>query len=112
MSKFGRPAILVLAALALAASVASLYVHYQLVANPTYESFCDVNETVSCKAVFESEYGSIAGVPVAAGGVVWSALVLLLAGYGMRNPRSETAGRVAGYVFLLSVIGLASVFYF
>ena len=112
MSKFGRPAILVLAAVALAASVASLYVHYQLIADPTYVSFCDVNETVSCEAVYKSEYGTVAGVPVAAGGVVWSALVLLLAGYGMRNPRSESAGRVSGYVFLLSVIGLASVFYF
>ena len=112
MSNFGRPAILVLAAVALAASVASLYVHYQLIADPTYVSFCDVNETVSCEAVYKSEYGTVAGVPVAAGGVVWSALVLLLAGYGMRNPRSESAGRVSGYVFLLSVIGLASVFYF
>ena len=112
MKKFARPVILVLAAVAFAASAASLYVHYQLVADPTYASFCDVNETVSCKAVFESEYATVAGVPVAAGGAVWSALVLLLAGYGMRNPRSEAAGRVAGYVFLLSVIGLASIFYF
>jgi uncharacterized membrane protein/protein-disulfide isomerase len=112
MSKYGRPALLVLAAVAFAASVASLYVHYQLIADPTYVSFCDVNETVSCEAVYKSEYGTVAGVPVAAGGVVWSALVLLLVGYGMRNPRSESAGRVAGYVFLLSVIGLASVFYF
>jgi uncharacterized membrane protein len=54
MSKFGRPAILVLAAVALAASVASLYVHYQLIADPAYVSFCDVNETVSCEAVYKS----------------------------------------------------------
>src|SRR5688572_1166052 len=112
MSKFGRPALLVLAAVAFAASVASLYVHYQLIADPTYISFCDVNETVSCEAVYKSAYGTWRGVPVAAGGVVWSALVLLLAGYGMRNPRSEAAGRAAGYVFLLSVPGLASVIYF
>ena len=32
--------------------------------------------------------------------------------YGMRAPRSEAAGRVAGYVFLLSMVGLAAVFYF
>jgi uncharacterized membrane protein/protein-disulfide isomerase len=112
MSKLGRPALLALAAVALAASVASLYVHYQLIADPSYESFCDINEKVSCEAVYKSAYGTVAGVPVAAGGVVWSALVLLFAGYGMRNPRTETAKRAAGYVFLLSVIGLASVFYF
>ena len=89
MSKFGRPALLVLAAVAFAASVASLYVHYPLIADPSYVSFCDVNEPVSCEAVYNSAYGTVAGVPVAAGGVVWSALVLLFAGYGMRNPRSE-----------------------
>jgi uncharacterized membrane protein/protein-disulfide isomerase len=112
MSKYGRPALLVLAAVAFAASVTSLYVHYQLIADPLYVSFCDVNETVSCEAVYKSAYGTVGGVPVAAGGVVWSALVLLFAGYGMRHPRSEAAGRAAGYVFLLSVVGLASVFYF
>jgi uncharacterized membrane protein/protein-disulfide isomerase len=112
MQKYGRPALLVLALVAFAASVASLYVHYQLIADPTYVSFCDVSETVSCEAVYKSSYGTAFGVPVAAGGVIWSALVLVLAGYGMRAPRSEAAGRTAGYVFLLSVVGLASVFYF
>jgi uncharacterized membrane protein/protein-disulfide isomerase len=112
ISKYGRPALLVLALVAFAASVASLYVHYQLIKDPSYESFCDVSEKVSCEAVYKSAYGTVAGVPVAAGGVVWSALVLLFTGYGMRNPRSESAGRAAGYTFLLSVIGLASVFYF
>jgi len=112
MSKYGRPLLLVLALVALAASVASLYVHYRLIADPTYVSFCDVSETVSCEAVYKSAYGTAFGVPVAAGGVVWAALVLVLVGYGMRAPRSEAAARAAGYVFLLSVVGLASVFYF
>jgi uncharacterized membrane protein/protein-disulfide isomerase len=112
MSKFGRPLLVVLALVALAASVASMYVHYKLIADPSYVSFCDVSEKVSCEAVYRSSYGTVYGVPVAAGGVIWSALVLALVGYGMRAPRSEAAGRVAGYVFLLSVVGLASVFYF
>ena len=112
MTKYGRPLLLVLALIALAASVASLYVHYQLIADPTYVSFCDVSETVSCEAVYKSSYGTAFGVPVAAGGVVWAGLVLVLVAYGMRAPRSEAAGRAAGYVFLLSVVGLASVFYF
>jgi uncharacterized membrane protein/protein-disulfide isomerase len=112
MSKYGRPLLLVLALVALGASVASLYVHYQLIADPTYVSFCDVNETVSCEAVYKSAYGTVFGVPVAAGGAVWAALVLALVGYGMRTPQSEAAARAAGYVFLLSVVGLASVFYF
>lgn len=112
MAKIARPAILVLATVALAASVAALYVHYRLIADPTYQSFCDVSATVSCEAVYRSSYGTVFGVPVAAGGAIWAGFVLMLAGYGMRQPRSETAARVAGYLFLTSIVGLAAVFYF
>src|SRR5574341_1548375 len=111
MAKHSRLLILVLAAVTFAASVTALYVHYQLIADPTYASFCDVSETESCQAAYRSEYGTVLGVPVAAGGAIWSAFVFLLAAYGMRVPRSESAVRVAGYVFLSSVIGLAAVFY-
>lgn len=111
MKKHASTLIMAFAALALAASVASLYVHYRLLADPTYTSFCDVSETVSCEAVMTSRYGSVFGVPVAVGGAVWSALVLLLGVVGMQPPRSEAAGRVAGYIFVLSTIGLAGVLY-
>ena len=73
MKKHSRTLILLLAAIALAASLASLYVHYRILTDPTYTSFCDVSETVSCEAVYQSEYGTIFGVPVAAGGAIWSA---------------------------------------
>ncbi|MBI2828154.1 MAG: thioredoxin domain-containing protein [Acidobacteria bacterium] len=137
MKTHARTLIVALATLALATSVASLYVHYQMLADPTYTSFCDVSETVSCEAVLTSRYGSVFGVPVAVGGAVWSALVLLLGVVGMRPrmrpsilaqgaprkvegrpPRSapqseaaDAAGRVAGYIFVLSTIGLAGVLY-
>ena len=111
MKTHARTLIIVLASLGLAASVYSLYVHYQILADPSYTSFCDVSETVSCEAVMTSRYGSVFGVPVAAGGAIWSALVLLLGVVGMRPPRSEAAGRVAGYIFILSTIGLAGVLY-
>jgi uncharacterized membrane protein/thiol-disulfide isomerase/thioredoxin len=152
MKQHARTLIIVFAALALAASVASLYVHYQMLADPSYTSFCDISETVSCEAVLTSRYGSLFGVPVAAGGAIWSALVLLLGVVGMRPgmrpstlrqaqgrpepsrgttiaqgvpskvegrpPRSvpqseaaEAAGRVAGYIFVLSTIGLAASLY-
>jgi len=112
MSTRIRYALVALSALGLAASIAALYVHYNLITQPGYTSFCDVSETVSCQQVFQSEYGSIAGVPVAAGGAIWSGLVLLLTVFAMRQPKSEAASRAAGYVFLLSTIGLAAVFYF
>jgi uncharacterized membrane protein len=112
MKAHARSLIIALAAVALAASLAALYVHYRTIQDPAYSSFCDVNETVSCQALYQSEYGSVAGVPVAAGGAIWAGLVLILAFGGMRQRQSELAGRVGGYIFVLATIGLAAVFYF
>jgi uncharacterized membrane protein/protein-disulfide isomerase len=131
MKKHARLLIVLLAGIALAASAASLYVHYRLIADPTYTSFCDVSETVSCEAVLTSRFGYVFGIPVAAGGAIWSALVLILGLVGMRpsplpapkgvsskreagHPTSEapdTSARVAGYIFILSTLGLAAVLY-
>jgi uncharacterized membrane protein len=126
MKTHARTLIIALAVLGLGASVASLYVHYQMLADPSYTSFCDVNATVSCEAVLTSQYGSVAGVPVAAGGAIWSALILLLAVFGMKPARTVSAlpgsarvgltddrrpEAVAGYIFVLATIGLAGVLY-
>jgi uncharacterized membrane protein len=111
MKAHARTLIIILAALGLGASVTALYVHYQMLADPSYTSFCDVNATVSCEAVLTSQYGTVLGVPVAIPGAIWSALILLLAVFGMRPAQSETADAVAGYIFALSTIGLAGVLY-
>ena len=111
MKTYARPLILVLAAVALAASVSSLYVHYQFTQDPTYTSFCDVSETVSCEAVLQSQYATMFGVPVAAGGAIWSALVLLLAWRGMAARSPEASAAAAGYIFLLATLGLSAVLY-
>ena len=107
-----RYALIALALLGLGASVTALWVHYRLLTDPSYSSFCDISETVSCQQVFQSTYGTVAGVPVAAGGAIWALAVLLLAVWGMRHTSSEVAGRVAGYIFALATVGLAAVFYF
>jgi uncharacterized membrane protein/protein-disulfide isomerase len=112
MTARARNALLAFSVLGLLASGAALYVHYRLLTDPTYSSFCDVSATVSCQQVFQSQYGTVLGLPVAAGGAMWSALVLLLAGWGLRTPRSDLAARVSGYIFVLATIGLAAVFYF
>jgi uncharacterized membrane protein/protein-disulfide isomerase len=109
---YARPLILALAAVALAASVSSLYVHYQMLQDPLYSSFCDISETVSCETVYASEYGTVFGVPVAAGGAIWSALVLLLGLTGLKGRRAEQTQVVLGYVFLLSLVGMAAVLYY
>ena len=113
MKSYARPVLLILAAVALVASVASLYVHYQLYRDPSYTSFCDVSATVSCEAVLQSRYATMFGVPVAAGGAIWSALVLLLAwrGMGGRTASAESSATVAGYIFVLATLGLSAVLY-
>jgi uncharacterized membrane protein/predicted DsbA family dithiol-disulfide isomerase len=111
MKTYARPLLMALAAIALVASALSLYVHYQLYNDPSYTSFCDVTETVSCEAVLQSRYATMFGVPVAAGGAIWSALVLLLAWRGMASPVKDRAAAVAGYIFLLATVGLSLVLY-
>ena len=112
MSSRVRTALLVFTALGLIASTYGLYVHYRLQSDPTYVSACEVNESVSCQQVLSSEYGSVFGVPVAAGGAIWSLLAFMLAAFGLKDPKSDTASRVSGYLFVLATLGLASVFYF
>src|SRR5918993_5757636 len=107
-----RYALIALALLGLGTSVTALVVHYRLMTDPAYASFCDISETVSCQQVLQSSYATVAGVPIAAGGAIWSLAVLLLAVWGMRHTSSELAGRVAGYIFVLGTIGLAVVFYY
>jgi len=111
MNKYARPIILVLALAALGASVAALYVHYRIIKDPTYSSFCDISETVSCEAVLESPYATVRGVPVAAGGVIWSTLVLLIAALGMRREDADGYAAAAGYIFVLATVALSAVLY-
>jgi uncharacterized membrane protein len=112
MSGKYRIGLILFSLLGLGASIWALVVHYQLTVDPNYTSVCDVNATVSCTQVLSSPYARVVGIPVAAGGAIWSGLVLLLSLYGMRQPASEMARRSAGYVFVLATIGLAAVFYF
>ena len=78
MAPLSRRLLLVFATLGLGASAVSSYVHYQLLTQPGYTSFCDVSERVSCTDAYMSRFGSLAGVPVALGGVLFFALVIML----------------------------------
>lgn len=97
------------ALLGLVASSASAFVHYQLINDPAYASFCDVNATFSCTEAYSSRYGAVGGVPVAVFGVIFFALVLGLVALCASSPAA--AGNLAGYVFAASTIGLAVVLY-
>jgi uncharacterized membrane protein/protein-disulfide isomerase len=105
-----RTLLLAFALLGLGASTVSSYVHYQLLTNPSYTSFCDVNASVSCTQAYLSQYGSFMGVPVASAGVIFFAIAAVLAGVA-GSPRSKARENAAGYVFLLSTVGLAFALY-
>ena len=109
MSALARKLLVAFGVLGLAASGAAAWVHYHLILYPDYASFCDINATVSCKQAYLSRYGSVAGVPVAVGGVIFFALVLLLA-WGSRG-RSRLADSAPAYIFSLSTLALAVVLY-
>ncbi len=99
-----------LAVVGLLAAAGSSYMHYQLVNDPTYTSFCDVSETVSCTQLYQSRYGSIAGIPVALGGVLWFGVVLLLLLAQTKGPNT-TRDNVPAYFLVWSTVGLSVAMY-
>jgi uncharacterized membrane protein/protein-disulfide isomerase len=110
MTPSKRKLILAFAVLGLGAALVSSYVHYKLLTDVSYTSFCDVNTTMSCAQAYLSPYGSLWGIPVALGGVIFFALVLLIAGVAGR-PASAGRETAPAYIFALSTIGLAVVLY-
>lgn len=110
MSTLARRLIWICAVVGLAVSLTSLYVHYQLLANPSYTSFCDVSATVSCSQAYLSPYGSFLGVPVALFGVLWFAFVLVLAAIEAGGPAAFKES-FPGYLFVLATVGLAVILY-
>ena len=90
--------------------VAAAYVHYHLIFDPRYASFCDINTSVSCTQVYLSRYSTMYGVPVAIFGVIFftgALLLVLAASVGPQMLRES----IPGYLFALSTAGLAVVLY-
>src|SRR5947207_6659277 len=110
MTRLSRTLLMAFAALGLGAASTSSYVHYKLLTDPSYSSFCDVNATVNCTQAYLSSYGSFLGVPVALFGVFFFTLVLLLAGVGGRAG-SPARDAIPAYVFAASTVGLAFILY-
>ena len=105
-----RRLLLAFAVLGLGASSWSSYVHYSLLTVPGYTSFCDVSGAISCTQAYLSQYGSLWGVPVALGGVIYFATVLLIVGVA-GQPSAKGRENVPAYVFALSTVALAFVLY-
>jgi uncharacterized membrane protein/protein-disulfide isomerase len=110
MSKRAARLALVFALAGLGASVAAAQVHYRLLYDPRYLSFCDVNETISCTQVYLSRFSSVRGIPVAIFGALWFVVAGLLSVSGL-TARPTVRESIPGYLFVLSTLALAVVLY-
>jgi uncharacterized membrane protein/protein-disulfide isomerase len=108
MSSRSRWIILSLALIGLGFATYSAFVHYKILTDPSFSSPCDINETFNCSQVYLSQYGSVAGVPVALAGVLWFGFVALVAFASTPGDKAAPGG---SYLFALSTIGLAVVLY-
>jgi uncharacterized membrane protein/protein-disulfide isomerase len=110
-----RSLVLLFGVVGLGFAGASAWVHYRLITDPSYSSFCDVNATFNCSQVYLSQYGSFQGVSTALGGLIWFGLAVLLAAFGGASPAGERkaagASPIGAYLFAWSTIGLAVVLY-
>src|SRR5436190_17961689 len=110
MSRSAARFALVCALVGLAASTAAGYVHYHLLFDPHYASFCDVNATFNCSQVYLSRFGTAFGLPVAVFGAIGFGLALMLAIAGLAGP-PPVRESAPGYLFAFSTIALAVVLY-
>lgn len=109
MTNRSRLIILLLAIIGLGVAGESTWVHHKLLTDASYTPPCDVNASFNCSQVYMSRYGSLWGVPVALGGVVWFGLVGLVAGFAKPAKDPDPSNAAGAYLFLVGVIGLASI---
>ena len=110
MSKRAALFALACALTGVAASAAAAYTHYHLIHDPSYHSFCDVSETISCTQVYQSRFSTVAGVPVAIFGAIAFVAAALLALVGL-VARQELRESIPSYLLVLSTVSLAVVAY-
>lgn len=110
MSRTSAWLCLAFALLGLGAAGTAAYVHYRVIADPLYVSFCDVGSTFNCSQVYGSRFGSWQGISVAVFGAIWFALATLLSVAGLVG-RAEVKESVPGYLFAGSTLGLAVILY-
>jgi uncharacterized membrane protein/protein-disulfide isomerase len=111
MSTSAARVALVCALVGLAASSAAAYVHYHLLVDPSYTSFCDINSTVSCTQVYMSRYSTFRGIPVSVIAGIWFGAAALLAIIGLAG-KGDARESAPGYLFAASTLALAVVLYF
>src|SRR5713226_9034100 len=110
MSKRSALFALACALVGLAVSAAAAYTHYHMLYDPSYRSFCDVSDTISCTQVYASRFSTFHGVPVALFGGLWFVVAGLISTAGL-TARPSVRDSVPGYLVVLSTLALAVVLY-
>ncbi len=110
MSKKAAVAALCFALLGFTVSVLAAYIHYRMLHDPLYASFCDVSATLSCTEVLASRFATVRGIPVAIFGSIWFATAALLSVSGL-IARPAVRESAPGYLFAGSTLALAVVLY-
>ena len=110
MSRTAAIIALVCALVGLWAASEAAYVHYRMLHDPTYVSFCEVSATVSCGQVLSSRFATVRGIPVAIFGAMWFGTALLLSLAGL-TARPSVRDSVPGYLFAGSTLALAMILY-
>jgi uncharacterized membrane protein/protein-disulfide isomerase len=110
MTKSTARLALLCAVVGLGASVAAAYVHYHLLFDPQYRSFCDVSGTMSCTQVYQSRFSTVWGIPISIFAGIWFVGAALLS-VGALIGRDEVRDSIPGYLFAMSTPALAAVLY-
>jgi uncharacterized membrane protein/protein-disulfide isomerase len=105
MTPATRWGFLTCAAAGLVLALAASWVHYRLLTDPSYVSPCNISNALSCSQLYLT-HGRVLGIPVAFGGLVWFALVGLIAAFAIPDRKPSAA---AAYLVVLGAIGLAVV---
>lgn len=77
-----------------ALSVELTKLHFALERDPTYQSYCNVNQTVNCDAVAKSSYAVLLGIPLSVWGIFAYTAALVLAIWGIRTRRQAPAALI------------------
>jgi protein-disulfide isomerase len=110
MSKLATRLVLAFALIGLGASATAAYVHYQILRDPLYTTFCDVSATVSCTEVYQSRFSTVLGTPIALFSGIWFAGAALLSIAAM-VARPQVRESIPGYLFAMSTLALAVTLY-
>lgn len=98
--------VLLIAAAGIGVSLLIEQEHHRISSDPSYVSFCRVNERVDCERVLSSEYSSVFGISVSLWSTFFYSSVLLLGLLSVVRDSFAQRRQLASLIFALSMFGL------